>query len=119
MRPPPALNFSLLRDLQGVIDLDTKISECTLQIGMPKQRLNGPEVLGSLVDQRRFRPSHCMRAVGRQVKSGCGNPMMHDPGVLPSLNMRRTYNTTGEKVLLGPQMSLFDPRRNCSLGRLG
>jgi hypothetical protein len=31
----PALNLGLLRDLQRVIDLDTKVSDGTLQLGMP------------------------------------------------------------------------------------
>lgn len=40
--PAPLLDFSLLRDLQRIIDLDPKVSNRTLQLGMAEQELDGP-----------------------------------------------------------------------------
>ena len=57
------LDLSLLRDFQGIVDLDAKVSDCRLQLGMTKQKLNGPQVLRTLVDQRRLRSAHRMRAI--------------------------------------------------------
>lgn len=61
----PQLDFSLLRDFQRVIDLDAKIPDGAFELGMAKQQLNGPQVLGALVDQRRLSPAHRMRSVSR------------------------------------------------------
>ena len=58
---PPGLDFSLFRDLQRVIHLDPKVSDCALQLGVAEQKLDGPQVLGSLVDQRSPGPSHWLR----------------------------------------------------------
>ena len=101
MRPTfPALNLGLLRDLQSIIDFNAKVSDGTLQFSMSEQKLNSTQVFRSLIDQRRFRPSHRMRTIGRRVESSGGNPIMNDPGVLPGRNMRRFRETAGEQVLL-------------------
>jgi len=66
VQPPVAgLDFRLLRYLQGVIDLDAKVSDGAFQIGMTKQQLYGPQVLRALVDQRSLRPPHRVSAIGR------------------------------------------------------
>jgi len=57
------LDFSLLGNFQGVIDLDAEISNGAFQLGMAKQELNGPQVLRALVDQRRFGSPHGMRPI--------------------------------------------------------
>jgi hypothetical protein len=62
---PLLLDFSLLRYLQCVIYLDPKVSNSALQLAMAKQELDGPQVLGSLVDQCRLSPSHGVRAIDR------------------------------------------------------
>jgi hypothetical protein len=38
----PQLDLGLLRNLQGVIDLDPKVSNGALQLGMAEQQLDGP-----------------------------------------------------------------------------
>jgi len=39
------LDFSLLRNFQRVIHLDAEVSDRAFQLGMPKQQLNGPQIL--------------------------------------------------------------------------
>ena len=42
---------------------DSEIPYRTLELAVPQQRLNSSKVLGALVDQRRFRSTHGVRAV--------------------------------------------------------
>ena len=51
-------DLGLFRQLQGVIDLDSEISHSAFNFAVAQEQLHGPQVLRSLVDQRRFRPSH-------------------------------------------------------------
>ena len=44
------LDFRLFGNLQGIINLDTQVSNGTLQLAVAQQELNGPEVLSFLVD---------------------------------------------------------------------
>jgi len=44
----------LFRYRKGIIDLDTKVSDGTLDFGMPKQELNRPQVACSPINQGRL-----------------------------------------------------------------
>ena len=56
------LNLRLLRQLKRVIHLDTQVPHCRFQFGVPKQYLDGPQVLGAPVDQSGLRPPQRMRS---------------------------------------------------------
>jgi len=81
------LDFSLLRNLQCVIDLNSKVPNGAFQFGMAKQKLDGPQVLFSLVAQCRLGPSHAVRAIDCRIESDDGNPLVLDPSVLARRNM--------------------------------
>ena len=51
----PDLQLDLLRDREGVIDLDSEIANGALKLRVPEQQLYGPQVAGLLVDLRRLR----------------------------------------------------------------
>ena len=51
----PDLQLDLLRDREGVIDLDSKIANGAFKLRVPKQQLYGCQVAGLLVDLRRLR----------------------------------------------------------------
>lgn len=90
VRPAPQpLDFSLLRDLKRVINLDPEVSDSAFQLAMSEQELNGAQVLRSLVDQRGLSPAHRVSTVDGRVESYSANPLMNDPSVLPRRNMRR------------------------------
>lgn len=60
MKRPPT-DFSdlcLLRNLERVVHLDAKVPDSRLQLGVPEQQLDGTQVLGPPINQRRLRPSH-------------------------------------------------------------
>ena len=41
------LDLRLLGDLQGVLQLDPKVSDGALELGVPEEELDGSEVLGT------------------------------------------------------------------------
>jgi hypothetical protein len=45
------LDIDLFCYLQGIINFDTKIPDRALDLGMPEQELNSPEVACSPIDQ--------------------------------------------------------------------
>ena len=65
---PRRLHLGLLGDLQGVVDLDPEVSDRALQLGVPKEELNRPEISGPPVDQRGFGAPQRMGAVSRRVE---------------------------------------------------
>ena len=48
---PRCSDVDLLGDRERVIDLDAKVSDRALHLGVPKEQLNRAEVPGSAVDQ--------------------------------------------------------------------
>jgi hypothetical protein len=52
------------------------------------EELNGRQVLGPPVDQRRLRPPQRVRPVIRLVQSQLPYPRIHYPGVLPGGQVR-------------------------------
>ena len=50
-----ATTVDLLRDLDGVIDLDAEVANGALDLRMSEQKLYSTEVAGSPVEQHRFR----------------------------------------------------------------
>ena len=73
---------SLLRYLQGVIHFNDQVATGTFQLGVSQEQLNGPQVLGALVDQRRFGSPHRVRPVCRWIQARGFGPVMHEPRVL-------------------------------------
>jgi len=73
------LDFSLFRDFQGVIHLDAKVPDRRFQLGMPKEELNRPQVLGTTVDQGGLGPPQRVRAVFSGVKADRCDPLAHHP----------------------------------------
>lgn len=107
---PRELHFGLLGDFQRVVDLDPKIPNSALELGMAKQELNSSEISGPPVDQRRFRTTQGMRAVRCRIKSNRSYPRSDDPGALPSREMSRLRNAARKQKLLRFQMCRGDPR---------
>jgi hypothetical protein len=80
---PAALDLSLLRELERVVNLDAKVPDCALDLAVTEQQLNRSEVLRPLVYQRCFGAAHRMRAIYGRVKSRRARPSMYHPGILP------------------------------------
>jgi hypothetical protein len=82
-RPPStSSDFRVLGDLEGVIDLDTEVSHGRLELGVPEEQLNGPQVLRAPVDQYCLGPAHRVRPVLGAVQAELIDPVPEDAGVL-------------------------------------
>jgi hypothetical protein len=51
------LHLGLLGDLQCIVDLDSEIPNGAFEFGMAEEKLNGPDISCSPIDQRGFRPA--------------------------------------------------------------
>ena len=54
---PGIPDINLFRYGQGVIHFDAQISDRAFDLGMPEQKLNGPEIASPPVDKGSFRAS--------------------------------------------------------------
>ena len=52
---------------ESIVDFDTEIPDRTFELGVAKQQLYRAQVLGTSVNQRRFRPPHGVRSVCRII----------------------------------------------------
>lgn len=55
---PMRLDFYTFGDRQGVLQIDTQISNGTVHLGVPQQQLNGTQVASLLVNLRDFGSAH-------------------------------------------------------------
>lgn len=69
-----ALGLGLLRHLQGILHLDPEVSDRALELGMPEQDLDGPQVLRASVYERRLGPAHAVRSICMAVQPDSGDP---------------------------------------------
>ena len=53
--PPCTSNVYLLRYGEGIVHIDAEISDSALNLGVTKQKLDGAQIAGAAVDQRRLR----------------------------------------------------------------
>ena len=77
------LHLGLLRDLERVVDLGSEVTDGACELGVAEQELDGSEVLGATMDQRRLGSAHRVRPVRRGIETNLLDPAMHDPGVVP------------------------------------
>jgi len=63
VRGAESSNFGSLGWRQGIIDIDTEISNRVLDVGMAQQDLNCPEIARRFVDQRRLGSPHRVCAI--------------------------------------------------------
>ena len=87
-KPARESGFSLLCHFQGVIDLDTQVSDCTLEFRMAKQELNGPQVLGSTVYQGRLSAPQRMGPIGCRIQTDFPDPSLDDSAILLGRQVR-------------------------------
>ena len=75
-------DVDLLRYGERIIDLNSEIADRTLDLRVAKQKLDGPKVSRSPVDQSRFRPSQRMRAEQPRIEPDIANPFGDQTRVL-------------------------------------
>ena len=80
--PSPGSDVDLLCDGEGVIDLDTQVTDGALDPRVAEQELHRAQIAGTAVDQRRLRPAQRVRAEERRVEPRKLDPVADEPGVL-------------------------------------
>jgi len=50
--------LDLLRNAEGVVDLDAEIANGAFELRMSEEELNGPKITGRSIDLRGLRPAH-------------------------------------------------------------
>src|SRR4051812_23038217 len=75
-------NINLLSYRESVVDLDTKISDCALDLCVTQQYLHCPKVASTPVNQRSFGSSERMGPKKLRVRPGFCNPFRDQPSVL-------------------------------------
>lgn len=66
---PTNLDINSLGDCECILKFDTEITNGTVHLGMPEQKLHRAEVTGLLVDLSNLRSSHRMGAVGTWLET--------------------------------------------------
>jgi hypothetical protein len=94
------LDIDLLRDFDGMIDLDPEVTDRALNFREPKQKLNSAKVPGSPIDQDSFCSTQRVRAELRGVETDTRHPFSHEPGVLPR-RQPAPVATTGKRIWPG------------------
>lgn len=56
--PNISSEFNLFRERQRVVELDSEITNCALQLAVSEQKLDGSQISGLAVDLRRFCSAH-------------------------------------------------------------
>src|ERR1700677_3405049 len=80
---PRNSDVNLFSYREAIIYFHAEISDVAFDFGVAQQKLNGPQVAGSTVNQRRLCPSQRMCAKKLWVEPDAGDPSGKEPCVLP------------------------------------
>src|ERR1700683_1011596 len=115
---PAVLHLRLLRHFESVVDLDPEVADRAFQLCVPEQQLNGPKILGAMVDQRRLGAPQRVRPLVSAVEAELLDPRIHNSGVLASRQVSRSANAARKQPGLSGQPGRPDPGGDRVTGRL-
>jgi hypothetical protein len=98
--PPLGLNLRSFGQRQSIFDLDAKVADCCLDLGVTEQDLHGSEISSLLVDQSRLRPAERMSAIFLFSKPDCCHPLVYKAGVLANAQVREAIGSAGKDILI-------------------
>jgi hypothetical protein len=104
---PGTSDVDLLRDLNGVVDLDTEVADGALDFGMSEQQLDRPQVAGSPIDQRGLSPAQRVGSELEGIEADAGYPLTNQAGVLSGSQAAIASTPAGEEEL--PSAPACDP----------
>lgn len=102
-------DFGLLRQSESIIDIQAKIADGILDIGMAEQDFHRPQISCNLVDEGGFSAAHGMRAVLPLVDPNRRYPFIDEPRVLPGAQMTETVDPAGEDEVTNHTATPFRP----------
>lgn len=101
-------NLGLFGHLQRVVDFDTEVSDCAFKFGVAQQQLDCSKVFRTAIDQRCFRSTHRVRAIGGVVEPDRFNPAMDDPRILAGRKVGRRVNSPREQKVRRTQQAYHE-----------
>ena len=72
---PRRLDVNLLRNRDGIVYLDAKISNRAFDFGVTKKQLHGPQISGAPINQRCLGSAERMCAIDMRVKPNTREPI--------------------------------------------
>src|SRR3989338_2810320 len=97
------------RQGQRVVQVDSKIANSAVHLGMPKQKLNSAQVACLLVNLGNLGAPHRMGAIRARFKTDRENPVAHDPRILAGGQMRAGMDSAGPKIFATDHFWILDP----------
>jgi hypothetical protein len=98
---PGTSDVNLFRYCQGVIYFDAQVSDRAFDLGMSKQKLNGPGISGPPVDQGSLCASQRMGPKQPRVQSSAPDPLRNKVCILAGRHIGLGTTTTREQELAG------------------
>ena len=109
------LDFSPFGQKQRVLDIDAKMPNRVLNLGVPEWNLDGADVAGRALDHRRFRPAHGMRDIFRLPKTDGSDPFIDQPGIMPRAHRPCVVDPSRKDEIADHSGATFEPA--CRLAR--
>ena len=98
-RPLDGSDFRALWQEESVFDIDTEIADRVLDLGVPQQNLDRPDVACGPIDHCGFCPPKRMRSVFRLPKTNRSHPFINQAGILARAHVSGMINPAWEKVI--------------------
>jgi hypothetical protein len=105
---PGTSDVDFLRNLNGVVNLDAKVANGALDLGVAQEELHGPQVASSSVNQRGFGPAERVRSELQRIETDAGNPLANKACVLSGGQAAVDTAPASEQELAGASAS--DPK---------
>jgi uncharacterized protein (DUF1778 family) len=110
---PKASDFRPLGKCNRVVNVHAKVAHSVFDVRMTKQDLDGAQVAGRLVDQRRLRPSHRVRAVLSNVQSDRADPLVNQSGILAGAQVAHVVHAAREDEIVERAAAAGEPGEQC------
>lgn len=108
-RPRRMLHIQLFRKVTRVVNVYPKVMHGAFQLGVPQEDLYSSQVLRFFVDHGGLAAAQRVRSACGGVKTKLRHPVMQDPCVLPSADVRGCMDTAWEPIVLLTKSGLLHP----------
>jgi len=99
---PGISDINLFRYCEGVINFDAQISNGALDLGMPEQKLDSPEISGPPIDQGSFCASQGMCAKQPRIQPDAADPFRYEARILAGAYVGVGTAAPLEQEIAGP-----------------
>lgn len=102
-------DFGSFGQLEGIFDVNAEIADGAFNLGMPQKDLNGAQVAGRLLDDRRLGAPKRVRVVILGLEADPGYPLPYQPGVLPRVHVAHVIVAAREYVIVDRAATTLKP----------